>query len=237
VTTGDSSEWDGFIESGGVATVLGLALDAWQHISLPAHDELEVAISIRLYTAMVKKQDRQLHRFLIRYEDVEVDTDLARETGRKDIVFFPGHDGNYYYCLEAKRLNARIDGVMKSLADEYVKEGMQRFVDGKYSRHVFHSGMIGYVLDGDVSRAMANVLNNIQKHHTALAMDVPGNWADCPHRPDDQHAKETEHQRRGATRRLHLQHLFVTAVSDGESGGQPTKGAVRKFTPRKMNNE
>jgi hypothetical protein len=233
MTTGDSSEWDGFIENGGVATILSLALDAWHHMLPLAHDELEVVVSIRLYSAMVKKQDRQLHRFLIRYEDVEVDTDLAKETGRKDIVFFPGHDGNYYYCLEAKRLNARTAGTMTSLADKYVKEGMQRFIEGKYSRHVFHSGMIGYVLDGDVSRAMTNVLNNIQKHHVALAMDAPGNWADCPHRHGDQHAKETEHQRRDATTRLHLQHLFVAAVSDGESADQPRRGDVRKSTPRK----
>src|SRR2546426_11585469 len=34
-----------------------------------------------------------------------------------------------------------------------VKEGMQRFVDGKYSRFVRHGGMLGYVLDGQVARA------------------------------------------------------------------------------------
>lgn len=229
--------WDGFIASGGVESVLALVLDAWGRIVPPAEDELEERTSIRLYAAMVKAQDRQVHRFLIRYEDVEVDTDLAKATGRKDIVFFPGHDGNSYYCLEAKRLNARIDGIMKSLADEYVKEGMQCFVQGKYSRHVFHGGMIGYVLDGDVSRAMKNVLHNIQKHHVALAMDAPGNWADCPHRPDDKQAKETEHQRQGATTRLHLQHLFVSAVSDGEFAGQPRKGRARRTTPRKNNTE
>ena len=96
MTAGDCSERQGFIEGGGASSVLSLTLDAWQHIAPPAPDVREEAVSIRLYAAMVKKQDRQVHRFLIRYEDVEVDVALAKETGRKDIVFFPGHDGSFY---------------------------------------------------------------------------------------------------------------------------------------------
>ena len=211
MTAGDSSEWDGFIAGGGVNSVLALTLDAWGNITPPAQDEREEAVSVRLYAAMVKRQDRQRHRFLIRYEDVEVDIDLAKETGRKDIVFFPSHDGSYYYCLEAKRLNARVNGVMRALADEYVKEGMQRFVDGKYSRHVFHGGMIGYVLDGDVTRAMKNVLKNIQDNGSMLGMAAPATWADSSHRPADPHAKESAHRRAGESTPLSIQHLFVSA--------------------------
>jgi hypothetical protein len=165
MTVGDSSEWDDFITNGGVGLVLTLTLEAWAEITAPAPDEHEDSTSFRLYAAMVKRRDRQSHRFLIRCQDVEVDIDLAKVTGKKDIVFFPGYDGDLYFCLESKRLNARVNGVMKSLADEYVKEGMQRFVTGKYSRLVHHAGMLGYVLDGDVTRAMANVLENIRRHH------------------------------------------------------------------------
>jgi hypothetical protein len=160
---------------------------------------------------MVKMQDRQAHRFLIRYQDVEVDTDLAKEAGKKDIVFFPGHDADFYFCLEAKRLNVRVSGVMRSLADEYVKEGMHRFVTGKYSRHVHHGGMLGYVLDGDVPRAMSNVLDNIRRHHAALGMDAPGEWIESPHRPGDLHAKQTDHRRSHTALPFQLQHLFVSA--------------------------
>ncbi len=212
MTIGDSTEWDDFILNGGVGLVVALTLDAWAHIAPPAPAEREDVTSLRLYAAMAKKRDRQTHRFLIRYQDVEVDTDLAKETGKKDIVFFPGHDGDLYFCLEAKRLNARVNGVMKSLADEYVKEGMQRFVTGKYSRHVHHAGMLGYVLDGDVSRAMANVLKNIRRQHVSLGMDPPGNWMESPHRPGDPHARQTEHRRTHTPTRFQLHHLFVTAV-------------------------
>ncbi len=215
MTIGDSSEWDDFIAQGGIATVIALVLDAWTLLSSPAPDELEKKTSIRLYASLVKKQDRQVHRFLIRYEDVEIDADLEKETGRKDIVFFPGHDGNLYFCLEAKRLNARISGVMTSLADEYVKEGMQRFVSGKYSRHVHHAGMLGYVLDGDVPRAMRNVLSNIRAHHLVLGMDPPGDWGESPIRPGDAHARETGHRRAHTDQRFLLHHQFVAGRSVG----------------------
>jgi hypothetical protein len=233
MTAGDKNEWDGFIASGGVASVLALVLDAWGRIAPPVDDELEEHTSIRLYAAMVKAQDRQAHRFLIRYEDVEVDTDLTKETGRKDIVFFPGHDGNLYYCLEAKRLNARVQGVMQSLADRYVKEGLQRFADGKYSQHVDHGGMLGYVLDEDVNRAMANVLKNIKKHHASLGMSAPGEWEPCPHRPGDAHAKETKHQRAGTCPLMRVQHLFVTGTSLVAAESNPSKTNVRSSTCRK----
>lgn len=134
---------DDFIASGGVATVLALTLDAWAVITPPAAGELEEHTSIRLYSAMVRKRDRQRHRFLIRYEDVEVDADLPVSTARKDIVFFPGHDGVLYFCLEAKRLNASVNGVMKSLADEYAKNGMRQFVDGS-SNDGEHSICLAY---------------------------------------------------------------------------------------------
>ena len=111
-----------------------------------------------------------LPMFLIRYEDVEIDTDLAKETGRKDIVFFPANDEDIYFCLEAKRLNALVSIVRKSLADEYVREGMQRFVDGKYARFVRHGGMLGYVLDGQIARAAKNVEANVRRRAKELRM-------------------------------------------------------------------
>lgn len=230
---GDASEWDGFVTTGGVASILALALDAWANIASVDEDELEEHVSIRLYSRMVNAQDRQAHRFLIRYEDVEVDTDLAKETGRKDIVFFPCHDGTIYYCLEAKRLNVRVSGIMKSLADEYVKEGMQRFVTGKYSRHVQHGGMIGYVLDGDVERAMKNVLNNIRQHHADLGMAPPGEWQECVHRPGDSQTRESQHQRVRPAKAISIQHLFVKAVLSRGLKRRSVQAGVRNPSTRK----
>jgi hypothetical protein len=226
---GDTAEWDEFFAREGVPAVLALVLNAWEALVPSAAGEREDATSVRLYAAMLKKQDRQAHPFLIRYQDVEVDVDLAKETGRKDIVFFPCHDGDIYFCLEAKRLNARVSGVMKSLADEYVKEGMQRFVDGKYSRYVHHGGMLGYVLDGDIPRAMQNVLDNIRARYARLGMDPPGEWAESPFRPGDAHAKESGHRRAHTAVIFRLQHQFVSGIATGTAATRrrPTRPARR----------
>lgn len=150
---------------------------------------------------------------LVGRRKAEVDADLSKETGRKDIVFFPSlFDEPIYFCLEAKRLNAVVSGQRRSLADEYVKEGMQRFVDGKYSRHVRHGGMLGYVLDGDSDRAIANVSNCIGLHQAALRMEAPAELLRSRIRPDDPHTRETRHRRPSEAIVFCLHHLFVAGA-------------------------
>ncbi len=183
---------------------------------MPGPSDLEDAISVKLYSALIKAKDRNARAFLIRYQDVEVDTDLAKETGRKDIVFFPSlQEQEIYLCLEAKRLNAVVSGVRRSLADEYVKEGMQRFVDGKYARFVRHGAMLAYVLDGDTERAMQNVENNIRNRLAELRMDKNGGFVASTIRPDDCRTKETRHRRAHERAVFCIHHLFVTGEDMG----------------------
>jgi hypothetical protein len=116
MTVGDPASWDDFFQRNLVPAVLALVTEAWEHMAKPLETDLEDAISLRLYARMVNAKDRSRHAFLIRYQDVEVDTDLAKETGRKDIVVYPGTLEEVYFCLEAKRLNALVSGVRKSLS-------------------------------------------------------------------------------------------------------------------------
>jgi len=219
MTAGNPSNWDDFFADDLIPSVLELVLETWERIEGPLADEWEDHTTMRLYAAMVRGKDRNRHSFLIRYQDVEVDFDLAKETGRKDIVFFPPtNDEEIYFCLEAKRLNVVIDGVRRALADEYVKEGMQRFIDRKYSRRVAHGGMLAYVLDGNVGRAMTNVAINVRSNHQALRMEPPGQWENSPLRPGDQHTKQTQHRRTNPTAPFRLHHLFVSSKGPTVSG-------------------
>lgn len=212
---GDPAFWDDFFQQSLIPTILSLVINTWNRMEKPRQTNHEDDISIKLYAALVNSKDRSQHVFLIRYEDVEVDTNLAKATGRKDIVFFPpANDEEIYFCLEAKRLNALVSGVRKSLADEYVKEGMQRFIDGKYSRFVRHGGMLGYVLDGKVARAVKNVERNIQAHVRELGMNAPGRFLSSSIRPDDPSTKETHHRRAHETALFHIHHLFMKGEAD-----------------------
>lgn len=212
MTAGDPSEWDDFFQQSLVPAVLAHVIAIWEKMPKLGPSDLEDQISVKLYSALRRAKDRNAHAFLIGYQNVEVDTDLEREIGRKDIVFFPSlQDEEIYLCLEAKRLNALVSGVRRSLADEYVKEGMQRFVDRKYSRFVRHGGMLSYVLDGDISRAMKNVDSNIRKRVAELRMNDNGGLITSTVRTDDPHCKETHHRRADEEAVFRIHHLFVAS--------------------------
>jgi len=209
MTVGDTSCWDDFFRQNLLPAVLAYITTTWEQMPKPGPSDLEDAISDKLYSALVKAKRRSDFPFLIRREDLEFDTDLARETGRKDIVFFPSLQEEIYLCLEAKRLNAVISGVRRSLADEYVKEGMQRFVDGKYARFVRHGTMLAYVLDGNTDRAIQNIENNIRNRLSELRMDENGGLVASTIRPDDCRTKETSHRRAHEKANFRIHHLFV----------------------------
>ena len=211
MTLGDTSYWDDFFPQSLVPVVLTHVLATWGQFPKPGPSDTEPDITLRFYCALLKEKDRNLHPFLIRYEDMEIDTNLEKVNGRKDIVFFPSlQDEDIYLCLEAKRLNAIISGVKRSLADEYVKEGMQRFVDGKYAHSIRHGAMLAYILDKDTNRAIRNVTNNIISQLTELRMDKDGGLIDSTILANDPRAKETHHQRFGEKGIFHIHHLFCS---------------------------
>ena len=66
-----------------------------------------------------------------------------------------------YLAYECKRLNELRDDGRRSLAGEYVREGLSRFVDEQYSENLPVGCMLGYVLDGDVPYAASSVREKI----------------------------------------------------------------------------
>lgn len=206
---GDTSYWDDLFQQDLVPAVLDYVVATWEQMPKPGPSDLEDAISDKLYSALLNAKRRNDFPVLIRREDLEFDTTIAKGTGRKDIVFFPSHEEEVYLCLEAKRLSAVVSGVRRSLANEYVKDGMQRFVDGRYSRSVRHGAMLAYVLDGDTDRAIQNVQKNIRKRFAELRMDDDAGFASSTLRPEDACAKETRHRRSHEKSTFKIHHLFV----------------------------
>lgn len=117
-----------------------------------------------------------------------------------------------YFCLESKRLNVVKDGKARTYASEYVTFGMLRFVTGQYARAVRNGGMIAYVLDGDVSRAMANVEANIRRQRVALCIAAPGALLPLTVLKGDPRARETHHQRVHETNLFRIHHLFMPTI-------------------------
>jgi hypothetical protein len=76
-------------------------------------------------------------------------------------------------ALECKRLNVMWPSkrTPTTLAREYVYKGMMRFVSGQYSEDCSLGGMVGYVMDGNVTAAHESIVEQISTASLALLCD------------------------------------------------------------------
>jgi hypothetical protein len=206
---GDPANWADFLDPM-VPDILRLTVAAWESLPPIAPDEKEDTITNVLCRALRQNRDARELPFQIHTQQVELGSALGTEMGRLDIVFNPPIPREeIYFCLEGKRLNVASNGTTRAYAAEYVSLGMMRFVTGQYSRAVRHGGMIGYVLDRDIRRAIANVEANVRSQHSALCMSPPGNLLDSEHLKPDARARESHHLRAHDKSSFRLHHLFM----------------------------
>ncbi|MGA8029253.1 MAG: hypothetical protein WB992_19100 [Bryobacteraceae bacterium] len=122
------------------------------------------------------------------------------------ILFWVGRD-NLCLAIECKRLNVLDkDGQRDSLANEYVRKGMLRFVTGQYAPDLPVGGMIGYVMDGDMPFAFSAVKGKIQADATLLACDLSRSRDLVP-----PHSFVTAHSRSSVP--VELRHLLLSVLS------------------------
>lgn len=212
---GASSEWSDLIDPM-VPQILNLVVASWEAMSAPAQDEKEDNITNSLCKTLRQNRTARSLPFQINTQHVELDPMPGEELGRLDIVFVPLIPReDIYFCLECKRLNVIKNGQKRSYASEYVLFGMLRFITGQYSKAVHHGGMLGYVLDGNVTVAVSNVESNIEQKHTELCMSAPGRFQPSAILKDDSRARETHHQRNHQTITFRIHHLFM-ATADAQ---------------------
>jgi hypothetical protein len=192
--------------------ILDLVIASWQEMPTPAPDDKEDNITAALCRALRQNRTARSLMFQIHTQLVELEPAAGEDLGRQDVVFMPlVPREDIYFCLESKRLNVKKGGKLRTYAAEYVTNGMLRFVTGQYSKAVRHGGMLGYVLDGNISQAMKNVEGNIQTNYVALCMTAPGAMQLSTVRRDDPRARETHHQRITEKGLFRIHHLFMAA--------------------------
>lgn len=212
-TTGTPREWVDLIGPF-VPQILTLVISTWEGMVPPAPDEGEDKITVALCRALRQSKTARGLPFQIHTQVVELEPVPGEDFGRLDIAFFPpGSREEIYFCLESKRLNVLRNGKTRAYASEYVTGGMLRFVTGQYSRAVRHGGMVAYVRDGKVSRAMTNVEANIRKHCAALCMTAPGAFLTSTALKSDGRARETHHHRAHEASLFRIHHLFMASNS------------------------
>jgi hypothetical protein len=207
---GSPDSWVDFIDSM-VPDILSLVIESWEEMEAPALDALEDHITLALCRVVKRHRtarDLPLH---IQLQPVEIDPAEGQDLGRMDIAFYPlVNREDIYFCLEAKRLNVPTAGTVRPYASEYVRSGMLRFITGQYAKLARNGGMIGYVVDGQIARAITNVEQNIRNQHVELGMSATGDLLASAILSADSRARETHHTRRHDPTAFRLNHLFLT---------------------------
>jgi hypothetical protein len=152
--------------------VMRLVLETWQEFSLHHDVRLEERITAVFRDALIDAYDAAGRSWFIALEDPVTDSTFGTEIGRNDLRFYPQqHYGQkVFFTVECKRIHVTTDSGFRHLADKYVKEGLQRFVEGKYSSGLPCGGMLGYVMDNRIADAFARVCNEIKSQRHILKM-------------------------------------------------------------------
>lgn len=168
----------GLFPAGWEGEALQFVSDVWNELVLPRAARLEPRITKLLTGAIVARYEREERDWFCVPESPDWNEE-GKEISRTDIRLYPpGRKRRHVsLILEGKRLNTPA-----SRAAEYVgADGMMCFIPTakvpvKYAAGLPCGAMLGYVLDGNVSRAHKAVCQAIKSKRTALLLTVDGEF-------------------------------------------------------------
>ena len=136
----------------------------------------------------------------------DTDLDVSTPEGRLDLKVSCGRGYEIYFAIEAKRLRVSLPSRFFSGGQEYVKDGMMRFITGQYAPFMQAGAMLGYVYDGEIEKARADIDRQVQEKAKKLKLTEPKRLAPSLILPD-QSIDETNHnlEKRSFT----IFHLFL----------------------------
>jgi hypothetical protein len=101
------------------------------------------------------------------------DIDADASGGEIDLLVCCDRGYEIYFAFEAKRLRFYSSGRFVLGSDEYVKNGMIRFVSGQYASLMEAGAMIGYVFDGNSDKARLDVDRSLYRRADELKLRPP----------------------------------------------------------------
>lgn len=169
---GSPDLWADFFPDDLIPDILNMVVDVWSNFVKPRSHEHEVHITKRFRSSLEQYKDLKMLPVRIDREVPVDNLDTAKELGRIDLRLTYGYRSDVYFAFECKRLNVINNNRTRSLATEYVIDGMMRFVglNPQYANNLTQGGMIGYVMSGKTSTAIQSVNTSIIKHSVDLQM-------------------------------------------------------------------
>ena len=104
-------------------------------------------------------------------------------SGNIDLVLTIGDDEDVYLACECKRLNVPYESRPRSLAGEYVEDGLMRFVTGQYSNGLPLAMMLGYVMNALTDRAEKSVKRAMNSRKATIRLQTQRNTSLIAGRP------------------------------------------------------
>jgi len=177
--------------------VMVLLHETWQIFYRHRDVLLEERITALFRAALIEAYVAAGRSWFVTLEDPVTDPDFGTQWGRNDLRFYPPehHGQSIYFTVECKRLRVMFESGFRHLADEYVREGLQKFVDETYSAGLPCGGMIGYVMDNRVDDAFSRVQSEINSRRSKLKMgqdalrDPSSVLSSCRHSADSLHMR------------------------------------------------
>jgi hypothetical protein len=94
----------------------------------------------------------------------------------------------------------------KKLAEDYIKKGIMRFVNGKYSPGHDYAAMLGFVIDGKVNDCIDLICDRLNKYKNDICLKE--DWVDEQSFGTTQNIYRTRHLQNGQNI-MSILHLFL----------------------------
>jgi hypothetical protein len=198
--------------------IFSLVEAAWPHVPSPRSAWLEPRITGLLQHAMIAEQESRYKTdppFYISEDVKKRDPKTGKEKERTDVEIHLRHHyikgQKPYFVFESKRLNISYGSAVSSNAHEYVGEaGMGCLLAGSYESVPDYSGMLAFVMDGNVVSAKKSVEAQLDRKSGELSLQGESKIQTSKLMPQDSQHGETYHL--VASRRRRVFHMLLSVM-------------------------
>lgn len=154
---------------------------SWADEGLTRYNDREASFTVMLYSSCLRILQEEAGRYpLVRVEYEAPQPTEAMLHGLEDVSRAPRPDLKIVFGIAEIRLEAKLLKLAARFANEYVNNGMMRFIDGRYSStHSIPGFMFGYVLEGALEVSLERV-NDVISRHPNMADDEQLNHPSYP---------------------------------------------------------
>ena len=174
--SGDAGAFTSLFPKGSIPSILNAICQAGGSLRKEVDNEHENRVSIRFYYLVTKVYPFKSGPLDIRLQPqiIDISSNNGKLSGQIDFIVSCGYGSETYFAIEAKRLRVRTSkGKMDAGNDDYVNDGMMRFVSGQYAPFMVTGAMLGYVYDGDIKKARLGIERYIKSKIKELKLMRP----------------------------------------------------------------